>query len=102
DNVVNTSCPTLWDLNPQRCKEIPVSKANEVVTTLTFYHKNSQHDKTMLRILSENYDKVHLWIQGINDFHYYNEIQENFQNIEFVPPTIEAYNALLEKGNIDY
>ncbi len=102
NNVVNTSCPTLWGLSSEKCKQIPTSKANEVVTTLTFYHKNSELDKTMLRILSENYSKVYLWIQGMNDFHYYNEINENFHNIELISPSIEAYNALLEKGNIDY
>jgi len=102
NNVVNTSCPTLWNLSPEKCKQIPKSKANEVVTTLTFYHKNSELDKTMLRILSENYSKVYLWIQGMNDFHYYNEINENFHNIELISPSIEAYNALLEKGSIDY
>ncbi|MCV2483982.1 polysaccharide pyruvyl transferase family protein [Flavobacterium sp. SH_e] len=102
NNVINTSCPTLWSLSPEKCKQIPISKASEVVTTLTFYHKNSELDKTMLRILSENYNKVYLWIQGMNDFHYYNEINENFHNIELISPSIEAYNNLLEKGNIDY
>jgi polysaccharide pyruvyl transferase WcaK-like protein len=102
NNVVNTSCPTLWSLSPQKCRQIPISKADEVVTTLTFYHKNIEFDKTMLRILSEKYSKVYLWIQGMNDFHYYNEMNENFENIEFISPSIEAYNDLLAKGNIDY
>lgn len=101
-NVVNTSCPTLWGLDSTKCKQIPVSRAKEVVTTLTFYHKNIEFDKAMLKILSDNYDSVYLWIQGMNDFHYYNEINENFQNIEFISPSIEAYNAVLAKGNIDY
>ena len=102
DNVINTTCPTLWSLSPEKCKQIPISKAKEVVTTLTFYHKNKELDKTMLSILSNNYNKVYLWIQGMNDFHYFNEINENFQNIEFISPSIESYNALLERGNIDY
>ena len=102
NNVINTSCPTLWDLTPQKCKQIPITKANDVVTTLTFYHKNIEQDKTMLSILSKNYNKVYLWIQGMNDFHYYNEINDNFKNIELISPTIEAYSAILAKGNIDY
>lgn len=101
-NVVNTTCPTLWKLTPSKCKTIPTKRAKNVVTTLTFYHSHEQQDFEMLRILDENYEKVYLWIQGINDYHYYNKINQDFKNIEFVPPTIEAYNSILESPDIEY
>nr|WP_315134034.1 polysaccharide pyruvyl transferase family protein [uncultured Flavobacterium sp.] len=102
ENVVNTCCPTLWSLTPEKCKLIPQDKGYEVVTTLTFYHKNPELDFKMLQILSENYSKVYLWIQGMDDIHYYNEIKRELKNIELVPPTIEAYNEILRKPKIDY
>ncbi|WP_336093985.1 polysaccharide pyruvyl transferase family protein [Leeuwenhoekiella sp. CH_XMU1409-2] len=102
DNVINTTCPTLWRLTPDKCKLVPINKGNVVVTTLTFYHKNSELDYRMLEILSKNYEKVYLWIQGMADVHYYNEIDSGFTNIELIPPNIEAYNLILQKPNIDY
>lgn len=102
NNIVNTTCPTLWSITPEKCKLIPTDKGEEVVTTLTFYHKNAELDYKMLEILSKNYKKVHLWIQGMNDVHYYNEINLGFKNIELLPPTMEAFDKILLKTNIDY
>ena len=102
DNVINTSCPTLWSLTDEKCKLIPTNKGEEVVTTLTFYHKNAQLDHRMLEILSKNYKKVYLWIQGMNDLPYFNDINSGFNNIELLSPTIEAFDNILQKENIDY
>jgi polysaccharide pyruvyl transferase WcaK-like protein len=102
ENVINTTCPTLWTLNPDKCKLVPRDKGDEVVTTLTFYHKNIKQDLRMLEILSKSYKKVYLWIQGLDDVNYYNELNMGFKNIELLPPTIEAYNNILAKTNIDY
>nr|WP_294930725.1 polysaccharide pyruvyl transferase family protein [uncultured Flavobacterium sp.] len=102
DNVVNTSCPTLWGLTQDKCKLVPVNKGEEVITTLTFYHKNADLDFKMLKILSENYSKVYLWIQGLNDLQYYDEIKCDLNNIELIPPTIEAFDEMLNKSNVDY
>lgn len=102
ENVVNTTCPTLWKLTPEKCTTIPKERASTVVTTLTFYHENEDEDYRMLKLLDDNYEKVYLWIQGMNDYHYYNELNRGFKNIEFVPPTIEAYNSILDSPDIDY
>ncbi|HTF31243.1 MAG TPA: polysaccharide pyruvyl transferase family protein, partial [Flavitalea sp.] len=50
ENVVNTTCPTLWNLNPQHCSEVPTRKASKVITTLTFYKKNEVFDRRLLEI----------------------------------------------------
>ena len=101
-NVLNTSCPTLWGLTPEKCKHVPHTKGDDVVTTLTFYKKDKNLDYKMLQILSENYKKVFVWIQGMNDFHYLNEIKGDLNNIELIDPTVEAYNSILKRPNIDY
>ena len=35
NNVLNTACPTMWNLSKEFCSEIPKEKASKVVTTLT-------------------------------------------------------------------
>lgn len=102
NNVVNTSCPTLWDITPAQCRNIPTHKGQNVVTTLTYYKQNKIYDAKMLEILGENYDTVYLWLQGYNDFKYLDEIKPGIKNVEIIPPTLEAYDALLDKGGIDY
>ncbi|WP_456379197.1 polysaccharide pyruvyl transferase family protein [Lutibacter sp.] len=101
-NVVNTTCPTLWSLTPQKCRIIPTRKSQRVVTTLTFYNKNPKDDLKMLEILSSNYQKVYLWVQGMHDVTYFNEINKNINNIELLPPTINSFNSIIKGGNIDY
>lgn len=102
NNVINTSCPTLWKMTPEKCAKIKETKSDEVVTTLTYYKKNVELDYKMLEILSQNYNKVHLWIQGLEDFTYFNEIKKKINNIELIPPTLEAYNTILSQKKIDY
>lgn len=102
NNVLNTSCPTLWEISPSKCELIPRKRGEEVVTTLTFYHKNSILDFQMLDTLSKKYKKVYLWIQGMNDVYYFNDIASKLNNVELLAPTIEAYNEILKRPNIDY
>lgn len=102
ENVVNTTCPTLWEITLDKCKKIPIVKSENVITTLTSYHKNHIDDRKMLKILSDNYKVVNVWIQGMDDLPYLEEISENLKNIVIIPPTIEAYDHLLKNGNLDY
>ncbi|MEZ5105564.1 MAG: polysaccharide pyruvyl transferase family protein [Draconibacterium sp.] len=102
ENVINTSCPTLWGIYPEKCKKISTTKAENVVTTLTHYKKSHKDDGTMLKILSANYKTVYLWIQSYADLLYLDEIDPKGKNIVLVPPTLEAYDELLAKGKIDY
>ena len=101
-NVINTSCPTLWDITPKDCLNIPTLKAENVVTTLTCYKKNNADDSKMIKILSGNYQKVYLWIQGFEDLSYLEEIHPDSRNIEIVPPTVEAFDNILKNKNVDY
>lgn len=102
DNVVNTTCPTLWGLNKEKCKLVTEVKSENVVTTLTFYNKSIQDDSMLFKILSKNYNKVFLWIQGMNDLEYYNSLNLELSNVVLISPNLESYDMLLEKGNLDY
>ena len=102
-NVINTGCPTMWRFSEEFCSDIPVEKANTVVTTLTDYNRDIQKDTEMIDFLSKNYESVYLWIQGVNDYSYYEELQKAaWKNIVIVNPGLENYDALLNAEDIEY
>jgi polysaccharide pyruvyl transferase WcaK-like protein len=102
NNVINTTCPTLWQLSKEHCATIPTSKAKSVITTLTFYKRNVELDFKLLDILLRNYENVHLWIQGIEDLDYLKEILPDYERVKLVAPTMEAYNNLLDQDDVEY
>ncbi|RYG05315.1 MAG: polysaccharide pyruvyl transferase family protein [Chitinophagaceae bacterium] len=101
-NVVNTTCPTLWELSPEHCATVRTKKGRKVITTLTFYKKNEDLDRRMLEILVDNYEEVFLWVQGVEDVSYMKRIFPAHEQVKLVPPTIEAYNTILEDPEIEY
>jgi polysaccharide pyruvyl transferase WcaK-like protein len=100
-NLINTSCPTMWKLTKDHCKDIPTKKSDLVVTTLTDYDKNPVEDQKMINSLSRKYKKVYLWLQGVNDFNYA-MLMHLPDNVELVNPVLEDYDALLDQHDIDY
>ena len=100
-NVINTGCPTTWALTPEFCKAIPTRKAADVVTTITDYRRDPEHDNEMLRILSRNYDHVYLWLQGRYDGEYLNTLNIP-HNLTTIPASLEAYEEVLARGGVDY
>ncbi|SFE41842.1 polysaccharide pyruvyl transferase family protein [Sunxiuqinia elliptica] len=102
ENVLNTTCPTLWNINPEFCSTINRTRKRNVITTLTFYAKNKVDDLKMLTMLSNNYEKVLLWVQGYEDIIYLNELDQSIKNIDIIPPSLEALDAALSKGDCDY
>ena len=101
ENVVNTGCPTTWALTPEFCREIPVQKAPEVVTTITDYRRDPERDNEMLEILSRNYDHVYLWLQGEHDEEYLHTLNIP-SNLTTIPASLEAYEKVLAGGGVDY
>lgn len=100
-NVLNTGCPTLWELTEENCRKIPKQKANKVITTITDYNRDEKCDQRMLEILCESYEKVYVWIQGNEDIEYLKTLSKDL-NIEIIERNIEAYTAILKKGDVDY
>lgn len=102
DNVLNTACPTMWNLSSEHCGKIPTKKADNVVTTLTFYKADPTLDRRMLEILLSNYKEVYLWVQGLEDVHYLDQIYPNAHRIKLVPPSLTAYDEILKQESIEY
>ena len=94
NNVINTACPTTWNLTESHCNKIPNKKADNVVFTLTDYMKDEKSDKELIQILVKNYNNVYFWIQGSNDLSYFNAINTT-ENIKLIAPTLAAYDHIL-------
>ena len=100
-NVVNTSCPTMWNLTEEHCSKIPKKKAKNVVTTITDYSKNIPCDNYMLDVLSKNYETVYLWKQSYRDTNYLKELIIP-ENTIIISASLKEYDRLLNTDNIDY
>ena len=100
-NVLNTGCPTMWNLTPEHCAAVPVSKANNVVCAVTDYCRDKVNDKAMLDILLDSYEKVFLWLQGKDDLAYIRELGYADKLI-LVPSTLADYDSVLQQGDLDY
>lgn len=100
-NVINTGCPTMWKITPELCACIPQNKAERVVCTLTDYNRNPKLDQKLLDILSDCYEKVYLWPQGIEDNDYFQQLRIN-ENIEIIAFGLISYDGILNQKNIDY
>lgn len=100
-NVLNTGCPTMWNLTPEHCASIPTEKASKVICTLTDYCRDEANDRAMLDILLETYDKVYFWLQGQDDLAYIRELGYA-DRLELVDSTLEAYDAVLAQDDLDY
>lgn len=100
-NVLYTGCPTMWNLTPEHCAAIPITKADNVVCTVTDYCRDERNDKAMLDILLDCYDKVYLWLQGQNDLTYVRDL--GYQDrVGLIPSALADFDAVLEQENLDY
>lgn len=101
NNVVNTGCPSMWQLTQEHCGTIPEDKSDMVVCTLTDYKANSKRDNYILHTLKKEYGKVYFWPQGAGDTRYFSSLEEH-TGIEFIPPSLDAYTDFLQKNSCDF
>lgn len=101
DNVIYTGCPTMWGITKELCDNIPCTKGNSVITTITDYNTNPEMDKSMINILCDEYRKVYIWIQGQYDLDYIKKL-DIIERVIIVDNTLEAFDAILENAEIDY
>lgn len=104
NNVINTSCPTMWKLSEEHCREIPEDKAENVLITLTDYNKDVVLDSTFLDIVFEHYETVYFWVQSADDLGYVESLQtKSPKKLKIVPPTIQALDNILSSDiSLDY
>jgi hypothetical protein len=102
NKVVNTSCPTTWALTPDHCSKINQNKGVNVVLTLTDYNKSREADSRLLEMLSDSYERIHYWVQGIGDFNYINSFGKFSRKISIIPPRLSKYDRVLDTMDCDY
>lgn len=106
ENVLNTGCPTLWQLSPEHLAQVPAQKANKVVFTLTDYSRDLERDVQLVESLAQHYDKLYFWAQGSEDNQYFDELlrlkSELFSPIERIATNLKSYNQLLVENDIDF
>lgn len=102
DNVINTACVTMWNLTEKFCEDIPVSKAENVLTTITDYDFDPVNDEYMLQTLGHNYRHVYLWLQGSGDKEKLQEINLP-SNIQFIENGLDGLRTVIaEEPDLEY
>ncbi|MGH6925414.1 MAG: polysaccharide pyruvyl transferase family protein [Propylenella sp.] len=101
NNVVNTSCVTMWSLSDEHVARVPFEKGENVLVTFTDYKPNEKADAEIFRILKASYKKVYLWIQGRSDSAYVRRVVDS--SVELVGPTLASLDeALSSIDSLDY
>ena len=101
-NVMNTACPTMWQLTPDHCARLPRTKGRSVLTTINSYPKlfDREADARMFAILRQHYDFVYCWIQTSSDYEYARSLDPD---LLFVDPSLAALDAILNSDlELDY
>ena len=89
-NVINTGCPTMWNLTPEFCSTVPEKKAKNVITTLTNYRATKPEiDEKMLNILFKHYEHVFVWIQAFRQTLLIHGQGIHIQTLDFLPYLIQ-------------
>lgn len=103
-NVIYTGCPTMWELTPEHCRNIPVYKGKTVVTALTSDNSDALFDYAQMQKLLDLYENIYFWPQGIGDEAYLQKLllKEELDRIVMLERDLIALDRLLEKGKIDY
>lgn len=102
DNVINTGCPTMWELTPEHCASIPTTQAESVVFTLTDYRKDPSNDFKLIELLAQQYSKVYFWPQGSGDISYFESLEASSIVDARLPARVDSFNELLDQEEVDY
>lgn len=100
NNVIYTGCPTMWELTPEHCAQVPVTKSDTVIITLTAYLAQPEVDKAWVDLIFKHYKNVYFWSQMHDDHDYAMKIIG--PRAKVISPTLESYNEALDALDCDY
>ena len=90
----------MWSLNKEWVRDIPTTKAQNVVITLCkVKHTNEHTDKKILEIIKDHYGKIFFWAQSDTDMDYFQGLISDFDwkhRITILNPHLNAYKNLLK------
>jgi polysaccharide pyruvyl transferase WcaK-like protein len=105
-NVINTGCPTMWQLANLKSNDIQKDKSENALVMLTDYSKNPTLDAKLLSLISVHYKKIFIWPQGSGDHQYFKQLFTSTSNsnpIYFLEHSIKSFNSFLDsKVPFDY
>lgn len=92
NNVINTSCPTTWNI------ENTYNDVSSVILTLTDYNQSFFYDRELIKILLQRFHKRYFWPQGLGDLEYLHKL--GFTNeFEILERSLEGYDECLSNNN---
>ena len=100
---LNTSCPTLWEMNGKVIGRKNLNCKN-VIITLTDYNKDSLLDNYLLDVIGTYFEKIYFFAQGIGDSEYLSLLQSTRkQKLEItVLSTLPEFENILDSGDCIY
>ena len=99
-NVINTGCPTMWNLTPEHCAAIPSGKAENAIITVTAYRHNPELDRQWIELVLSKYKRVYFWPQMFDDMKYAQDIAGN--RLTILDASLAAYDDVLANKNVDF
>lgn len=99
-NVLNTGCPSMWQLDLYHCSLIPTHRSDTVLVTFTVYQQDEHSDRQLFEIVKRNYSKILFWPQQPGDYEYAHRILGS--DAEILDPSLDALNAALSLDSVDY
>lgn len=99
-NVINTACPTMWNLTEEHCAEIPKEKSSSVLVTFTEYNQNPEYDAALVKLLKKNYEEIYYWTQQPKDYQYMKNLGGD--NVIYLKPNLKALDEILATRKVDY
>ncbi len=103
-NIVNTSCPTTWNLNGLNLS-FKSGKNKKCIFAITDYNKNIELDNQLISILITLYDELYFFPQGKEDEDYLYTLEQyksNKNKITTINRTIHDLDNIIKQTNIDY
>lgn len=98
--VVNTGCPSIWQLDEDHCEQVPESKSDTAIVTFSEYNQKPDLDRALLEIAQSNYKRVYVWPQQYGDYEYAKKMAGD--GISFISPSLEAYDEFLSREDVDF
>jgi hypothetical protein len=103
--VLNTSCPTVWNLNTAFVNKFE-SSYNKILFTLTDYAKNPEYDSKLIEsILNAGQKEIFFFPQGSKDIEYLETLDiyiKNKSKIQLLPYSFEDYIKFVESNEFNY
>jgi len=101
-NVINTGCPTMWNLTAELCSEIPTEKSDNVIFSLTGSMPKPLYDTNFINALKKIYKNIYFWPQGVDDCSYLKSLDVDLSEINIITPRFLDYDNLLASTEFDY